>query len=175
MFDGEKRQVFAARDSSDSEPLYYELGEDGSVSLSNAQPSVPYEDGEGRVQVGALGCRSGGGLCWRWEVQAVLGLRSPSQPLTLPCPTLCPAFPPPSPRPAPLQWSELPAGHFIAGRSPKVQQFALTPAQLTIRENYERSMDEEMSPRAFAMMTSQRDSDMRRSLSPERGSNLFVY
>jgi hypothetical protein len=56
-----------------------------------------------------------------------------------------------------------------------VQQFALTPAQLTIRENYERSMDEEMSPRAFAMMTHQRDSDMRRSLSPERGSNLFVY
>ena len=32
------------------------------------------------------------------------------------------------------QWCELPPGHFISGRSPKVQQFALTPQQLSIRE-----------------------------------------
>jgi hypothetical protein len=67
VFDGEKRQVFAARDSSGSEPLYYELGEDGGVSLSNAQPSVPYEDGEGRVQVGAqllgVGPGAAGAVC----------------------------------------------------------------------------------------------------------------
>ena len=50
LFDGEKRQVFAARDSSGSEPLYYALDEDGAVSLSNDQPPVPTAD-EGRVQV----------------------------------------------------------------------------------------------------------------------------
>lgn len=50
LYDGEKRQVFAARDSSGSEPLYYALDEDGAVSLSNDQPPVPTAD-EGRVQV----------------------------------------------------------------------------------------------------------------------------
>ncbi|PSC71115.1 asparagine synthase (glutamine-hydrolyzing) [Micractinium conductrix] len=113
LFDGEKRQVFAARDSSGSEPLYYELSDDGAVSLSNGLPHVPTDDG-------------------------------------------C------------VQWQELPPGHFIAGRSPKLQQFALTPAQLSIRESYERSMDEEMSPRALAMLASRA-----RSLSPENGSGLF--
>ena len=70
--------------------------------------------------------------------------------------------------PAHPQWQELPPGHFIAGRSPKLQQFALTPAQLSIRESYERSMNEEMSPRALAMLASRA-----RSLSPENGSGLF--
>ena len=78
VFDGEKRQVFAARDSSGSEPLYYELGEDVGVSLSNAQPSVPYEDGEGRVQVGAQRARLPS--CWVWghrqQVLSVLGTDS---------------------------------------------------------------------------------------------------
>lgn len=53
LFDGEKRQVFAARDSSGSEPLYYELAEDGSLSLSNSRPAVPAADSsdEAHVQV----------------------------------------------------------------------------------------------------------------------------
>lgn len=50
LYDGEKRQVFAARDSSGSEPLFYALDEDGAVSLSNDQPPVPSAD-EGHVQV----------------------------------------------------------------------------------------------------------------------------
>ncbi|KAI7846105.1 hypothetical protein COHA_000366 [Chlorella ohadii] len=113
LFDGEKRQVFAARDSSGSEPLYYALDEDGAVSLSNDQPPVPTAD-EGRVQ-----------------------------------------------------WCELPPGHFISGRSPKVQQFALTPQQLSIRETYEREMDEDISPRAFAVLVEAQEEEMRRSLSDE--------
>ena len=61
LYDGERRQVFAARDSSGSEPLYYELDEDGAVSLSNAQPLVPNGD-DGHVQVsGAAPGRARGG------------------------------------------------------------------------------------------------------------------
>jgi len=74
-----------------------------------------------------------------------------------------------------LQWQELPPGHLISGRSPKVQQFALTPAQLSIRESYERSMDEEMSPRALALLAGRQEDEMRRSLSPERGDLFPVY
>lgn len=50
---------------------------------------------------------------------------APAAPSQRPPPLLCPAL---------LQWQELPPGHFISGRSPKLQQFALTPAQLSIRE-----------------------------------------
>lgn len=63
LFDGEKRQVFAARDSSGSEPLYYCLDEDGAVSLSNTTPRVPTDDGA--VQVGR-GSRARGQLQWMW-------------------------------------------------------------------------------------------------------------
>lgn len=83
LLDGERRQVLAARDSSGTEPLFYQLGEDGAVSLSNAQPPLACGD-DGTVH-----------------------------------------------------WTELPPGHFIAGRTPRVQQFALTPQQLEIRESYE--------------------------------------
>lgn len=121
LFDGEKRQVFAARDSSGGEPLHYCLDEDGAVSLSNSTPLVPTDDGA-------------------------------------------------------VQWQELPPGHFISGRSPKLQQFALTPAQLSIRESYERSMDEEMSPRALGLLAGRHDS-LRRSLSPDRvdDDSFFVF
>ncbi len=154
LFDGEKRQVFAARDSSVSEPLYYALDEDGAVSLSNDQPPVPTAD-EGRVQVrgAVVGCsgRAEPGRCWGcgWQAWCVTFARS--APLLLDCaaalPTsasllllgwrCCDAHPCPPPLlspPHPLQWCELPPGHFISGRSPKVQQFALTPQQLSIRE-----------------------------------------
>ncbi|KAL4458720.1 hypothetical protein ABPG75_013585 [Micractinium tetrahymenae] len=122
LFDGEKRQVFAARDSSGGEPLFYCLDEDGAVSLSNGTPHMPTDDG-------------------------------------------------------PVQWQELPPGHFISGRSPKLQQFALTPAQLSIRESYERSMDEEMSPRALALLAGRQEDEMRRSLSPEQAADdsFFVF
>ncbi|EFN53405.1 hypothetical protein CHLNCDRAFT_58655 [Chlorella variabilis] len=126
LFDGDKRCVFAARDSSGSEPLFYDLAEDGALRLSNSQPPLPADEGAVQERV---------------------------------------------------QWLELPPGHFISGRSPKVQQFALTPQQLTIRENYERSMDEEMSPRFSALGMAGMDSDLRRSLSPpDRNSYLdLVY
>ena len=66
MFDGEKRQVFAARDSSGSEPLFYELDDDGALSLSNSQPAVPAD--VGFVQVGAGRCSrcSSGGTSAAW-------------------------------------------------------------------------------------------------------------
>ena len=73
------------------------------------------------------------------------------------------------------QWVELPPGHFISGRSPKVQQFALTPQQLSIRESYERSMDEEMSPRSFALGINRQDSDLRRSMSLLREDDFLVF
>ncbi|KAL4426703.1 hypothetical protein ABPG77_004759 [Micractinium sp. CCAP 211/92] len=122
LFDGEKRQVFAARDSSGGEPLFYCLDEDGAVSLSNTTPHVPTDDGA-------------------------------------------------------VQWQELPPGHFISGRSPKLQQFALTPAQLSIRESYERSMDEEMSPRALGLLAGRHDDHLRRSLSPDAADDdaFFVF
>lgn len=74
-----------------------------------------------------------------------------------------------------MQWLELPPGHFIAGKNPKLQQFALTPEQLSIRESYERSMDEEMSPRALAMLAGQQEDEMRRSFSPPERDFLGVY
>lgn len=156
LFDGEKRQVFAARDSSGSEPLYFELGEDGDVSLSNAQPAVPTGDGA-YVQVRRGGRRSGGSgrgraeasLGQSWAAEGLL-LELATVPALLPAPANpanpAPALPPRLHLPAP-QWSELPPGHFISGRAPKVQQFALTPQQLSIRETYEREMDEDLSPR----------------------------
>ncbi|KAL4859195.1 Asparagine synthetase [glutamine-hydrolyzing] 1 [Chlorella vulgaris] len=122
LYDGEKRQVFAARDSSGSEPLFFEVGEDGGLNLSNSQPMVPAAESSDEAHV---------------------------------------------------KWAELPPGHFISGRSPKVQQFALTPEELSIRESYERSMDEEMSPRAHALSMQRRDSDPRRSLSGN--NNFLVY
>ena len=76
-----------------------------------------------------------------------------------------------------MQWTELPPGHFIAGRTPKLQQFALTPQQLHIREELERSLDDELSPRASGGgASSVLQEGLRRSLSPERyGSDaLFV-
>lgn len=80
-------------------------------------------------------------------------------------------------RRAASQWTELPPGHFISGRSPKVQQFALTPQQLSIREIYERSLDEEsLSPRTLGLGSSlPRDSDLGRSLSRERESDFLVF
>lgn len=52
LFDGEKRQVFAARDSSGGEPLHYCLDEDGAVSLSNSTPLVPTDDGAVQARPG---------------------------------------------------------------------------------------------------------------------------
>lgn len=98
LYDTEKHQLFAARDSSGSEPLFYEIDDDGGLCVSNQMVDVPAEDGVGRVR-----------------------------------------------------WSELPAGHFISGRVPKVQQFALTPQQLSMREYYE-NLDDDISPRHAARM-----------------------
>eukprot|EP00887_Chlorella_sp_A99_P006484 scaffold3.g6484.t1 len=92
LYDSGARQLFAARDSrADSAPLYYELSEDGSLTLSNVQLLIPAE----------------------------VGL---------------------------VHWTELPPGHMLAGRPPpRVTQFALTPAQLSWREQYEYSLEEELS------------------------------
>ena len=77
-----------------------------------------------------------------------------------------------------VQWTELPPGHFISGRTPKLQQFALTPQQLHIREELERSLDDELSPRAGGggAASSALQEELRRSLSPERyaADGLFV-
>lgn len=43
--DGEKRCAFAARDSSGRESLYYEIDDDGAVSLSNTPLAVPADAG----------------------------------------------------------------------------------------------------------------------------------
>lgn len=72
-----------------------------------------------------------------------------------------------------MQWAELPAGHFISGRSPKVQQFALTPQQLSIRETFEREMDEELSS-PHASIALERYSEGRRSGDAPRRSSLAL-
>ena len=40
-------------------------------------------------------------------------------------------------------WQEVPPGHFVAGKSPKLQQFALTPEQLYARQ-YMDLMEDDM-------------------------------
>ena len=97
LYDGERRQVFAARDASGGEPLLYAADDDGGVSLSNAPLAVRSPDGEGDVA-----------------------------------------------------WAPVPPGHYIAGRTPKLQQFALTPAQLTEREHLEAAEDD-LSPRGSSL------------------------
>jgi len=95
LYDSEKKQVFAARDSSGREPLFVEIADDGAISLANTRLSVPSHDGMGYVQ-----------------------------------------------------WSELPPGHYVAGKGGlKVKQFALTPAQLSAREYYD-TLEDELSPTA---------------------------
>lgn len=69
MYDGEKHCVFAARDSSGREPLFYEISEDNAVSLSNVALMVPVDSG--LVEWAELppghyisgGCRVPGLLC----------------------------------------------------------------------------------------------------------------
>lgn len=40
-YDADRKQVFAARDPSGKEPLFYSFGEDGGVSFANSALSVP--------------------------------------------------------------------------------------------------------------------------------------
>ncbi len=40
-YDADRKQVFAARDPSGKEPLFYSFGEDGGVSFANNVLSVP--------------------------------------------------------------------------------------------------------------------------------------
>lgn len=87
LLDGDKRQVFAARDSSGSEPLFFELGEDGAVSVSNATPPVPSGD-EGVVQVGAgWGGQQGRRRCQRCCCMDLAGWLA-GAPLVLHCPEI---------------------------------------------------------------------------------------
>ena len=81
------KAVFAARDPSGNESLWYSFGPDGSVSFASHPFLLEgFEDVNG--------------------------------------------------------WNELPPGHFIAGKPPRVQQFALTPEQLQEREYMESLEDE---------------------------------
>jgi hypothetical protein len=100
LFDG--RQVFAARDSSGKERLFYEITDDGAVSLSNSKLKVQSPEGIGFVE-----------------------------------------------------WTELPPGHFIAGKSPRVQQFALTLDELSAREIKDAEADE-LSPLPTPIASSRR-------------------
>jgi hypothetical protein len=47
----------------------------------------------------------------------------------------------------PDQWRELPPGHYISGRPPKLHQFALTPQQLVRREMEEEDVLDRSSRR----------------------------
>ena len=50
LYDNEKKQIFAARDSSGKEPLFVEIADDGAISLANSRLSVPSHDGIGYVE-----------------------------------------------------------------------------------------------------------------------------
>lgn len=88
IHDATRKHVFAARDPSGREPLYYAVDDDENLSFTNKPFEVP--GGERHSD-----------------------------------------------------WDEVPPGHFISGRNPRLQQFALTPEQLHDREVYE-SMDGDM-------------------------------
>lgn len=89
IYDGERRQIFTARDSSGRDDLFFEIDEDGGITISNKRVKVSSSDGMGFVQ-----------------------------------------------------WDELPPGHYLAGRSIKMHQFALTPAQLSEREYFDTLEDD---------------------------------
>lgn len=112
LYDAEGKQAFVARDSSGRENVFYEISDDGNVSVSNRKLNVSSSD----ISVGGQ-----------------------------------------------VQWSLLPPGHFISGKTPKLQQFALTPKQLSLREYYE-SMDDELSPQGSS----------RRSLSDEFAEEVAI-
>jgi asparagine synthetase B (glutamine-hydrolysing) len=101
LYDGDRRQLFAARDSSGSEPLLFCVDDDGGASVSNAPLAV------------------GGGV----------------------------------------EWAEVPPGHYLAGKTPRLRQFALTPAQLSEREREAEAAADDLSPHSH--------SSTRRSLSLE--------
>jgi len=50
VYDGDKRQLFAARDSSGRENLYFEIDDDGGLTISNAKIEVTTGDGIGLVK-----------------------------------------------------------------------------------------------------------------------------
>jgi asparagine synthetase B (glutamine-hydrolysing) len=50
LYDSDRKQVFAARDSSGREPLFVEIADDGAISLANSPLSVPAHDGIGYVE-----------------------------------------------------------------------------------------------------------------------------
>ena len=87
IYDGSKKQAFAARDPGGQQPLYFSMNEDGSASFVNKPISVP---GGESVE----------------------------------------------------DWHEVPPGHFVAGKTPKLQQFALTPQQLLARHSQDFADDE---------------------------------
>lgn len=95
IFDSERRQVFAARDSTGLEPLFYQEDEDGNIGLTNDPASVP-EDAD-----------------------APAGAHAES-------------------------WHEVPPGHYLSGKHPRIHQFALTPEQLYMRE-YLESIEDDLS------------------------------
>lgn len=112
LYDGEKRQLFAARGSSGKEHLlFYELSDDKTIVMSNVELNIPAADGVGSSQ-----------------------------------------------------WEELIGGHYVSGRGyPKVQQFALTPDQLTAHNRL--VFDAVAQPGNFleSDMVSTLDADGRRS------------
>lgn len=63
------------------------------------------------------------------------------------------------------EWLELPPGHYISGKTPKLHQFALTPEQLQVRE-----MCEDLGPR-FAM--AKRRSSLDNNARTGRDGDLF--
>jgi hypothetical protein len=87
IYDNKRKQAFAARDPSGSEPLYFQVTEDGGVSFASDPTTVP-------PSPGATPDTPGDGLTGMWV--------------------------------------EVPPGHYIAGRNPKLHQYALTPHQLQV-------------------------------------------
>lgn len=95
IYDNKRKQAFAARDPSGSEPLYFQVTEDGGVSFASDPAAVP-------ASPGGTSDTPGDGLTGMWV--------------------------------------EVPPGHYISGRHPKLHQYALTPYQLQVRE-WEESLE----------------------------------
>jgi hypothetical protein len=115
--------AFAARDPSGTETLFYRIGDDGGA------PS--WSDW---IALALLGC-------WGSRPNQPSKHNQPSdQPTDIPNQTGSAAFASSRaaiPESGPQEavggaWDELPPGHYISGKTPRLRQFALTPEQLQV-------------------------------------------
>lgn len=134
-----RRGAFAARDPSGSETLFYRIADDGEApgphSHAPRSLAAPPLHGATHAWHARRPCS-----CRLWLPPSSSPAHTLHHTRTAPPPAGSAAFassraaiPEADPEAAGGDWLELPPGHYIAGRTPKLHQFALTPEQLQVR------------------------------------------